>query len=60
MLATLKTITLPQALVVAAMLAFSFAAHKYLGQDAGMAMGGATTLVALLLGRGPAPDGGAQ
>jgi hypothetical protein len=47
----LKSITWPQVAVVGMMLAFAFAAHKYLGQDAGMAVGAATTLVAFMLGR---------
>ncbi len=47
----LKTITWQQVAVVGMMLAFAFAAHMFLGQSAGMAVGAATTLVAFMLGR---------
>jgi len=52
----IKTITWPQVAVVVAMLTFAFCAHRFLGQEAGMAVGAASTLVAFLLGRQQPPE----
>jgi hypothetical protein len=47
----LSTITWPQVAVFALMLGFAFAAYRFLGPEAGMAVGSAGTLVAFMLGR---------
>lgn len=52
-----KSLTWPQVALVVALLAATFAAHRFLGLNAGMASGFVTTLIAFLLGRAPAPGG---
>ena len=47
-----KSITLPQVLGLAVMLGFTFAAYKFLGENAAAAMGAATVAISFLMGRG--------
>jgi hypothetical protein len=55
----LQTFTWQQIAVFVVCLGAAFAAHRFLGVDAGMAAGVVTSIVALLLGRQSTPPPGA-